>query len=193
MSRQRTQDRQRPRAKLSPSAQQKVRAELGDAPLAAWLSIELLRQVALIQDASDTRGNKRARRERQSEARIAAAAKAFAAAAKAFAAALQSHPRQTRASKNFCAQLRCEVIGPLSPLRSPPQAKLLRPPSARDTLLNGLMDLWQSSGRKLTASISRRRGGPLIRFLMACSDDLFDLSPEAARKRIKIYRRESQK
>lgn len=181
MSGQRTQDRLRSRAKLSPSAQQTVRAELGDASLAVWLSIEFLRQVALIQDASDTSGNKRARSERQSAARIAAAAEAFAAA-------LQSHPRRTMASKSFCAQLRRDVIAPLSPLRSPPQAKL-RPSSARDTLLDRLMDLWQSSGRKLTASISRGRGGPLICFLMACSDDLFDLSAEAARKRIKVYRR----
>jgi hypothetical protein len=186
MSRQRTRDWLRSKAKLSASAQHAVKVELAAPPLAVWLSIEFLRQVALIQDASDARGNNQARRERQSEARIARAEARITQAAKAFDAALQSHPRRTRVSKKLCT-----VIGPFSPLHS--QAKPLRPLSARDILLDRLMDLWLSRGRKLTASISRGRGGPLIRFLMACSDDLFDLSPEAARKRIKVYRRAGQK
>jgi hypothetical protein len=58
----------------------------------------------------------------------------------------------------------------------------------RDDLLENLMLLWKQWGGKIGASFNNRSaGGPLVRFLLACSDDLFPLTAQAARARIQKF------
>ena len=57
--------------------------------------------------------------------------------------------------------------------------------SARDSFIEDLISAWSQWGGRVTSSYRQGRAdGPLVRFLKACVDDLFPLTESAARNRI---------
>ncbi len=148
------------------------------ARLSAIISIELLRNIALIQKEAESRSRSTSRRERERETRIAAKASELRNE-------IAKHPRR-RGASDLSLELERVITSVQDP--QPPRAR-----PAQGTLLAGLIDLWCASGRAVTASVNSERGGPLIRFLIACSDDLFDLTANGARQRIRTYKRDLAK
>jgi hypothetical protein len=60
----------------------------------------------------------------------------------------------------------------------------------RDDLLENLMLLWKRWGGDIAASFNNHRGGgPLVRFLLASSDDLFPLTENSARTRVQVFKK----
>jgi hypothetical protein len=158
--------------------------KLGDAArlpaiINAVINIELLRNIALIQKEAESRSRSTSRRERECETRIAAKASKLRKE-------IAKHPRLGRWSDDWRQQLQ-QLI---APVRHDPQP---RARSAQGTLLTGLIDLWCAAGGAMTASVNSEQGGPLIRFLIACSSDLFDLTASGARQRIRTYKRDRAK